>query len=110
MHNIRRWGFSARVCIIPSRRSQFIVLVDDVLYTGRSTRAALDALFDMGRPLSIQLAILIDRGHRELPIRADYAGKNIPTALNECIEVSLKETDGKDSVAIMEIIGKGDKD
>jgi len=77
-----------------------IVLVDDVLYTGRSTRAAMDALIDLGRPRSIQLAVLIDRGHRELPIRADYVGKNIPSSRHEEIKVRLKETDGVDEVAI----------
>jgi pyrimidine operon attenuation protein/uracil phosphoribosyltransferase len=81
---------------------QNIVLVDDVLYTGRTIRAALDALVDFGRPKSIQLAVLADRGHRELPIRADYAGKNIPTAKNESIEVHLQEADGKDEVVIVE--------
>ncbi len=79
-----------------------IILVDDVLYTGRTIRAALDALADLGRPKSIQLAVLIDRGHRELPIRPDYVGKNIPTAVNENIEVHLEETDGKDEVVILE--------
>jgi len=79
-----------------------IVLVDDVLYTGRTVRAALDALIDFGRPKSIQLAVLIDRGHRELPIRADYVGKNIPTALNETVEVRLDEVDGVDEVIIIE--------
>jgi len=78
------------------------VLVDDVLYTGRTVRAALDALVDLGRPRSIQLAVLIDRGHRELPIRADYAGKNIPTSQNETIEVHLEEVDGKDEVVIIQ--------
>jgi len=78
-----------------------IVLVDDVLYTGRSTRAALDALVDLGRPRSIQLAVLVDRGHRELPIRADYVGKNIPSSRHEEIKVNLKETDGVDEVAII---------
>ena len=78
-----------------------IVLVDDVLYTGRSIRAAMDALIDLGRPRSIQLAVLIDRGHREMPIRADYVGKNIPSARNEEIQVRLVETDGVDEVAIM---------
>jgi pyrimidine operon attenuation protein/uracil phosphoribosyltransferase len=77
-----------------------IVLVDDVLYTGRSTRAAMDALIDLGRPRLIQLAVLIDRGHRELPIRADYVGKNIPSSRHEEIKVQLKETDGVDEVAI----------
>ena len=79
-----------------------VVLVDDVLYTGRTIRAALDALVDFGRPKSIQLAVLVDRGHRELPVRADYAGKNIPTSQNETVEVRLEETDGKDEVVIIE--------
>jgi pyrimidine operon attenuation protein/uracil phosphoribosyltransferase len=79
-----------------------IVLVDDVLYTGRSIRAALDAVTDFGRPTRIQLAVLVDRGHRELPIRPDYIGKNIPTSRLEEIRVRLVETDGKDEVAIVE--------
>jgi pyrimidine operon attenuation protein/uracil phosphoribosyltransferase len=78
-----------------------VVLVDDVLYTGRSIRAAMDALIDLGRPRSIQLAVLIDRGHREMPIRADYVGKNIPSARHEDIQVRLAETDGRDEVAIV---------
>jgi len=78
-----------------------IVLVDDVLYTGRSTRAAMDALIDLGRPRVIQLAILIDRGHREMPIRADYVGKNMPSARHEEIQVRLAETDSIDEVAII---------
>jgi len=78
-----------------------IVLVDDVLYTGRSIRAAMDALIDLGRPCSIQLAVLIDRGHREMPIRADYVGKNIPSAQHEEIQVRLVETDGIDEVSII---------
>ncbi|KKK64890.1 hypothetical protein LCGC14_2979660, partial [marine sediment metagenome] len=78
-----------------------VVLVDDVLYTGRSIRAALDALIDFGRPASIQLAVLVDRGHRELPIRPDYVGKNIPTASNEDVQVLLKETDGRDEVVVI---------
>lgn len=77
-----------------------VVLVDDVLYTGRSIRAAMDALIDLGRPSSIQLAVLIDRGHRELPVRADYVGKNIPTSRAEKVEVYVKEVDGEDGVAI----------
>ncbi|MCD7974844.1 MAG: bifunctional pyr operon transcriptional regulator/uracil phosphoribosyltransferase PyrR [Phascolarctobacterium sp.] len=77
-----------------------IVLVDDVLYTGRTIRAALDAIMDMGRPKSIQLAVLIDRGHRELPIRTDFAGKNVPTSHKEAIEVLLAEEDGSDEVII----------
>ena len=78
-----------------------IVLVDDVLYTGRSTRAAMDALIDLGRPRLIQLAVLIDRGHREMPIRPDYVGKNIPSSRHEEIKVHLMETDGRDEVAIV---------
>jgi pyrimidine operon attenuation protein/uracil phosphoribosyltransferase len=77
-----------------------VVLVDDVLYTGRSIRAAMDALMDLGRPKSIQLAVLIDRGHRELPIRADYVGKNVPSSKDEEIQVQLVETDGADKVVI----------
>jgi len=77
-----------------------VVLVDDVLYTGRSIRAAMDALMDLGRPKSIQLAVLIDRGHRELPVRADYVGKNIPSSRDEEIHVRLEETDGVDEVTI----------
>jgi pyrimidine operon attenuation protein/uracil phosphoribosyltransferase len=79
-----------------------LVLVDDVLYTGRTVRAAMDALMDLGRPKSIQLAVLVDRGHREIPIRADYVGKNIPTAQKETVEVRLAETDGCDEVVIVE--------
>ena len=78
-----------------------VVLVDDVLYTGRTIRAALDALIDFGRPGAMQLAVLVDRGHRELPIRADYVGKNIPTANSETVEVRLEETDGRDEVVII---------
>ncbi len=81
-----------------------IILVDDVLYTGRSTRAAMDALVDLGRPEVVQLAVLIDRGHRELPIRADYVGKNIPSARNEDIKVRLVETDGTDEVVIAGLV------
>lgn len=79
-----------------------VVLVDDVLYTGRTTRAAMDALMDFGRPKVIQLAVLVDRGHRELPIRADYVGKNLPTAGDERVKVSLVEVDGVDRVEIGE--------
>lgn len=78
-----------------------IVLVDDVLYTGRSARAAMDALIDLGRPQAIQLAVLIDRGHRELPLRADYVGKNMPSSRKEELQVKLKEADGLDEVAII---------
>lgn len=77
-----------------------VILVDDVLFTGRTIRCALDALIDYGRPSSIQLATLIDRGHRELPIRADYVGKNIPTSMEEEVVVRLKEVDGKDEVIV----------
>ena len=83
-----------------------IVLVDDVLYTGRTIRAALDAVIDMGRPRSIQLAVLIDRGHKELPIRADFVGKNVPTAHKETIEVTLKEHDETDEVFIGEVVAE----
>jgi len=79
-----------------------IVLVDDVLFTGRSIRAAMEALIDIGRPKSIQLAVLVDRGHRELPLRADYVGKNIPTSLKERVDVLLSEIDGEDSVVLKE--------
>ena len=80
-----------------------IVLVDDVLYTGRTIRAAMDALVDFGRPQAIRLAVLVDRGHRELPIRADYVGKNVPTSLGERIKVRLMETDGVDEVVLVRI-------
>lgn len=78
-----------------------VVLVDDVLYTGRTIRAALDAIRDFGRPSSIQLAVLVDRGHRELPIRADYVGKNVPTARGEDVRVMLEEVDGTDGVTLL---------
>jgi pyrimidine operon attenuation protein/uracil phosphoribosyltransferase len=77
-----------------------VLLVDDVLYTGRTIRSALDALIDFGRPKSIQLVVLVDRGHRELPIRADYVGKNVPTSRSESVRVQLQEIDGKDIVEI----------
>ncbi len=77
-----------------------VILVDDVLFSGRTVRAALDALGDLGRPASVQLAVLVDRGHRQLPIRADYVGKNIPTALAESVKVTLAETDGADEVRL----------
>ena len=79
-----------------------VVLVDDVLFTGRTIRAALDALVDFGRPTAIQLAVLVDRGHRELPIRADYVGKNVPTRKDEEVQVHLEEVDGRDAVALGE--------
>jgi pyrimidine operon attenuation protein/uracil phosphoribosyltransferase len=77
-----------------------VVLVDDVFYTGRSIRAAMDAIMDLGRPRSIQLAVLVDRGHRELPIRADYVGKNIPTSRYEEVQVCVSEVDGRDEVSL----------
>jgi pyrimidine operon attenuation protein / uracil phosphoribosyltransferase len=79
---------------------KIVVLVDDVLYSGRTVRAALDALGDLGRPRAVQLAVLVDRGHRELPIRADYVGKNLPTSQREVVQVLLTETDGQDAVVL----------
>jgi len=79
-----------------------VILVDDVLFTGRTVRAAMDGLMDLGRPRTIQLAVLVDRGHRELPIRADYVGKNVPTAKTEQVQVMLQEEDGVDRVVILE--------
>jgi pyrimidine operon attenuation protein / uracil phosphoribosyltransferase len=78
-----------------------VILIDDVLFTGRTIRAALDELIDLGRPRTIQLAVLVDRGHRQLPIKADYVGKNIPTAIGESIRVHMKEVDGEDGVLLM---------
>jgi pyrimidine operon attenuation protein/uracil phosphoribosyltransferase len=83
-----------------------IVLVDDVLYTGRTIRAALDALIDFGRPSTIQLVVLVDRGHRELPIKADYVGKNVPTSRRETIHVRLAEIDGQDEVTLDQVEGE----
>lgn len=80
-----------------------IILVDDVLYTGRTVRSALDAIMDMGRPNTIQLVVLIDRGHREMPIKADYVGKNIPTSIDEEIKVKMLEIDGEDSVYLIDV-------
>ena len=79
-----------------------IILVDDVLYTGRSTRAAIDALLDLGRPKKIQLLVLIDRGHKQLPIHADYVGKNIPTSFKEVVEIRLTEQDSEDSITLVQ--------
>jgi len=91
-----------RESIIPfSVDGKVVVLVDDVLFTGRTIRAAMDALVDFGRPQSIQLAVLVDRGHRELPIRADYVGKNLPTARSERIQVELEEIDGADRILLV---------
>jgi pyrimidine operon attenuation protein/uracil phosphoribosyltransferase len=81
-----------------------IVLVDDVMYTGRTVRAAMDALIDLGRPRSIQLAVLVDRGHRELPVKSDFIGKNVPTSQSEVISVLVKEIDGREEVIIQEIV------
>ena len=83
-----------------------VVLIDDVLYTGRTIRAAMDEIFTFGRPASIQLGVLVDRGHRELPIRADYVGKNFPTNLNEHIHVYLEDVDKEDSIQLIEYLGE----
>lgn len=82
---------------------RIVILIDDVLYTGRTIRSALDAIIDFGRPKEIQLAVLLDRGHRELPIRPDYVGKNVPTSENEHIEVKVEEVDGEDRVILREV-------
>jgi pyrimidine operon attenuation protein/uracil phosphoribosyltransferase len=82
--------------------SSTLVIVDDVLYTGRTVRAALDALVDVGRPKAVRLAVLVDRGHRELPIRADHVGKNVPTSREEIIKVHLREVDGRDDDVVIE--------
>jgi pyrimidine operon attenuation protein/uracil phosphoribosyltransferase len=86
---------------------KIVILVDDVLYTGRTVRAALDAIMDFGRPTKIELAVLVDRGHRELPIRADYVGKNVPTSLGEEVQVKVKEVDYEDGVFLVEVSGEG---
>ena len=99
--NIREKQPAVRRTEVPCEITDMkVVLVDDVLFTGRAIRAAMDALMDMGRPSCIQLAVLIDRGHRELPVKADFAGKNIPTAVNETVEVSLEEDGLEDKVTI----------
>ena len=85
---------------LPPLRGRTVILVDDVLYSGRTIRAALDALTELGRPRVVQLAALVDRGHRELPIRADYVGKNIPTSTNQNVRVLLDEVDGTDAVIV----------
>jgi len=87
---------------IPFSIDKRILLVDDVLYTGRTIRAALDALIEFGRPKAIQLVVLVDRGHRELPIKADYVGKNVPTSVAQSVQVHLTEIDGRDEVEILE--------
>ena len=91
-----------RTEILFSIDNRTVLLVDDVLYTGRTTRAALDALIDFGRPKAIQLIVLVDRGHRELPIKADYVGKNLPTNPGESVQVRLQETDGNDEVVLQQ--------
>ncbi|MCH7517228.1 MAG: bifunctional pyr operon transcriptional regulator/uracil phosphoribosyltransferase PyrR, partial [Bacteroidetes bacterium] len=109
LHNI--W-ISSFIEILPTKptndncfthNEKDVILIDDVLYTGRTVRSALNALMDYGRPSSIQLCILIDRGHRELPIRADYVGKNIPTSQNQEIKVKMEEIDGEDAIYIIEV-------
>ncbi len=87
---------------VPDLDGKVVVLVDDVFFTGRTVRAALDAISDIGRPTAIQLAVLVDRGHRELPMRADYVGKNLPTAAREKVRVRFEETEGEDGVEIHE--------
>ena len=84
-----------------------VVMVDDVLFTGRTIRAAMNALMDFGRPLAVQLAVLVDRGHRELPVKADYVGKNIPTSLEEDVKVRTEETDGVSEVVVMDAVKEG---
>jgi len=99
---IRKVGPGVQVTDIPfNMEGVDIILVDDVLYTGRTSRAALDALMDYGRPARVQLAVLVDRGHRELPIKADFVGKNIPTANHENVQVRLQEVDGLDEVVLL---------
>jgi pyrimidine operon attenuation protein / uracil phosphoribosyltransferase len=89
---------------------RIVVLVDDVLYSGRTVRAALDALGELGRPRAVQLAVLVDRGHRELPIRADYVGKNLPTSQREMVRVLLTEVDGKDAVLLSAVPGRSERE
>lgn len=103
--DLRRQGVRAlEPTVLPERGidDRLVVLVDDVLYSGRSVRAALDALRDLGRPRAVQLAVLVDRGHRELPIRADLVGKNLPTSRSQKVRVHLVETDGVDEVRVLE--------
>ena len=88
---------------LPAARARTCILVDDVLYTGRTIRAAIETLFAQGRPARVQLAVLVDRGHRELPIRPDYVGKNLPTSRSERIQVQLEETDGIDRVLLVNV-------
>jgi pyrimidine operon attenuation protein/uracil phosphoribosyltransferase len=97
-------AFAAPLAVVPAAAvdGRPVLLVDDVLFNGRTVRAAIDAVIEAGRPTQIQLAVLVDRGHRELPIRPDYIGKNVPTSRQEWVEVHLSETDGEDSVRILE--------
>ena len=107
--NTRSAERAARQQALPvAVEGRVVVLVDDVLFTGRTSRAALEAVLDYGRPQRIQLAVLVDRGHRELPIRADYVGKNVPTALSERIAVRLRETDETDAVVLIRRPGQGE--
>jgi pyrimidine operon attenuation protein/uracil phosphoribosyltransferase len=101
-HAVGAQPFVRRTEIPFSIDEKRILLVDDVLYTGRTIRAALDALIEFGRPRAIQLVVLVDRGHRELPIKADYVGKNLPTSLSQSVQVHLVEIDGRDEVEIQE--------
>jgi len=104
--DLARAGYQARMkrTEVPfSIDDKKVILVDDVLYTGRTIRAAMDALIDFGRPKEIQLIVLVDRGHRELPIKADYVGKNVPTSLKETVTVRLTETDGADEVSVSQM-------
>ena len=98
--DLRGQGGEEQTCIPFDIRDRNVIIVDDVIFTGRSSRAAIDALIKRGRPRSIQLAVLVDRGHRELPIRPDYVGKNLPTSHSEEVRVSVSELDGTDSVEI----------
>ncbi len=101
-HRVRSQPVVGQTAIPFSIDDKRIILVDDVLYTGRTIRAALDALIEFGRPKTIQLVVLVDRGHRELPIKADYVGKNLPTSPTQSVQVRLTETDGRDEVEIQE--------
>jgi pyrimidine operon attenuation protein/uracil phosphoribosyltransferase len=102
--HVGHWPQVQRTEIPFGVEGRHVILVDDVLFTGRSVRAALDSLMDFGRPKTIQLAVLVDRGHRELPIRADFVGKNVPTSRREAVQVLLRETDGEDRVVISEAV------
>ncbi len=105
-----RNGDASQTALNFNLADQQVILVDDVLFTGRSVRAALDALIEHGRPAEVQLAVLVDRGHRELPIRADYVGKNIPTSRRERVTVHLKDTDGEEAVYIERLPAAGEEE